>query len=387
MSISRRKTLAVLGGGFICAAGGGAYAVTRMPRTAVAPWAQVNAYEDARMRALSYAILAPNPHNRQPWIVDLGTPGQVTLFADTGRLLPHTDPFSRQIVIGLGCFLEMMALAAAADGYKVTFDLFPEGEDGQALDGRPVAVARFEPGAGLGEPDLFDHVLERRSLKEPYDVTRPVDDATLAALRAAVARGTQVATSNLPEDVADLRMLTVEALEVELITPATYKESVDLFRIGRHEVDASPDGIDFSGPMWEALHLTSLFTRESAMDPEGFAFKSGLDMVNAAASSGMAYIWQVTSTNTRVDQIRAGRDWLRINLAATAQGLGVQPMSQALQEYPEMAALYAQVHERLAPGGGTVQMLGRLGYGPQVPQSPRWPLDAKIRGQETTTKA
>ena len=70
---------------------------------------------------------------------------------------------------------------------------------------------------------------------------------------------------------------------------------------------------------------------------------------------------------------------MRINLAVTALGLGVQPMSQALQEYPEMAVLYDTLHQRLAPDGATVQMLGRLGYGPQVSQSPRWPLEAKIR--------
>jgi hypothetical protein len=46
------------------------------------------------MSALSFALLAPNHHNRQPWIVDLGAAHTVTLYADTGRLLPETDPFS-----------------------------------------------------------------------------------------------------------------------------------------------------------------------------------------------------------------------------------------------------------------------------------------------------
>ena len=50
-------------------------------------------HEDPRMRALSWAILAPNPHNRQPWIVDRSEPNAVTLRVDTGRLLPHADPF------------------------------------------------------------------------------------------------------------------------------------------------------------------------------------------------------------------------------------------------------------------------------------------------------
>ncbi|MEM7321216.1 MAG: twin-arginine translocation pathway signal protein, partial [Pseudomonadota bacterium] len=41
--------------------------------------------------------------------------------------------------------------------------------------------------------------------------------------------------------------------------------------------------------------------------------------------------------------------------------------------------LYADVHQMLASQGQTVQMLGRLGYGPDVPQSPRWPLEAKVQ--------
>jgi hypothetical protein len=92
----------------------------------------------------------------------------------------------------------------------------------------------------------------------------------------------------------------------------------------------------------------------------------------------MGHVWLVTDANSRTDQIASGADWLRINLAATAAGLAFQPLSQALQEYPEMAALYAQVHERLAPRGGTVQMLARIGHGPSVDPSPRWPLEAKI---------
>ena len=92
----------------------------------------------------------------------------------------------------------------------------------------------------------------------------------------------------------------------------------------------------------------------------------------------MGHVWLTTPTNSRRDQLDAGRDWLRINLAATSLGVATQPLSQALQEYDEMAALYARVHELLEPDGGTIQMLARLGYGPDVPVSPRWRLEEKI---------
>ncbi len=377
MTLSRRKTLALIGGGTILAATGAVgYTLTLPPRTALAPWAAAGTYTEPRMRALSYAVLAPNPHNRQPWLVDLRKDGEVTLFVDTDKMLPHTDPFNRQIVIGLGCFLEMMVMAARQDGYDVELDLFPDGTDAKALDQRRVAVARFVPEAGQPDP-LFAHVMARRSLKEPYDTTRPVEQAILDQVLAA-ARETTVAGSVAPEDIADLRMISHEALRIEVETDRTYKESVDLFRIGRREVDANPDGIDFTGPMFEAMALTGTFSREAALDRNSLAYTEGLKAVFANTDTAMGHLWQVTPTNTRVDQIAAGRDWLRLNLAATQAGLGMQPLSQGLQEYPEMDAIYAQLHDRLAPEGGTVQMFARVGYGPEIGQSPRWTVESKI---------
>lgn len=378
MTLSRRKTLALLGGGTILAATGvTAYGVTRMPTSAYAPWAAAGGYADPRMHALSYAILAPNPHNRQPWQVDLRNAGEVTLRVDTDRLLPHTDPFSRQICIGLGCFLELMVLAAAERGYGVDLDLFPDGSDPNALDARPVAVARFVEGGASPEPEMFAHVMARRSLKEPFDVSRMVERTTLDAVLAS-ARTTRVAGSVDPDSIGQLREITHEALRIEIETPRTYKESVDLFRIGSREVTANPDGIDFTGPMFEAMAITGTFTREIALDRDSMAYDQGLAAVMENADTAMGHLWQVTPGNTRADQIAAGRDWLRLNLAATGLGLGMQPLSQGLQEYDEMTDIYKDLHARLAPEGGTVQMLARIGYGPDVGQSPRWPIESKI---------
>ncbi|MEL6808924.1 MAG: twin-arginine translocation pathway signal protein [Pseudomonadota bacterium] len=378
MTLSRRKTLTLLGGGTILAATGvTAYGVTRMPTSAYAPWAAAGGYADPRMHALSYAILAPNPHNRQPWQVDLRNAGEVTLRVDTDRLLPHTDPFSRQICIGLGCFLELMVLAAAERGYGVDLDLFPDGSDPNALDARPVAVARFVEGGASPEPEMFAHVMARRSLKEPFDVSRMVERTTLDAVLAS-ARATRVAGSVDPDSIGQLREITHEALRIEIETPRTYKESVDLFRIGSREVTANPDGIDFTGPMFEAMAITGTFTREIALDRDSMAYDQGLAAVMENADTAMGHLWQVTPGNTRADQIAAGRDWLRLNLAATGLGLGMQPLSQGLQEYDEMTDIYKDLHARLAPEGGTVQMLARIGYGPDVGQSPRWPIESKI---------
>ncbi len=377
MTLSRRRTLALLGGGVILAATTSLGAVaTRQPRTAGLPWSLAGQGEDPRHRALSYALLAPNPHNRQPWLVDLRREGEVTLYVDTSKLLPHTDPFNRQITIGLGCFLELMRMAASHEGQRVTITAFPEGHNDRALDARPVARAIFTPDPAVVPDPLFAHVLDRRSHKEPFDTARPLPSDTLDKL--AVATQGRFGGTIDAEEVAAWRAFTREALRIEIETPHTYKESVDLFRIGRAEVDANPDGIDFTGPLFEVLGATGLMTRKSVLDPSSQAYQAGLDAVYANTDTAMGHVWLVTSGNSRADQITTGADWLRINLAATGAGVAFQPLSQALQEYPEMAAMYADLHGRLAPGGGTVQMLARIGHGPEVAPSPRWPLEAKI---------
>ncbi|MDA4848027.1 Acg family FMN-binding oxidoreductase [Hoeflea poritis] len=365
MSISRRKALAIVGGGTIVAAtaASGLFAATRRPERALAPWSGAGEPMEPRRNALSYAILAPNPHNRQPWLVELEGSNTIILHRDTERDLPETDPHARQLTIGLGCFLELMTIAAAQTGHAVDLDVFPDGESG------PVAVARFRDGAS---PDpLFAHVLERRSCKEPYS-DRAVPNEMITQL------GPLADIRTDPQEVAAIRELTWQAFRVEIFTPRTMQESVDLMRFGKSEINANPDGIDLGGPFLEALMLAGMLSREAQSDPNSTGFKEGVRMYQEMLHATPAYAVLTTPGNARSDQIEAGRRWLRLNLTTTALGLSLHPVSQALQEFAEMKPHYDEAHRLLAEAGHTVQMLGRLGFGPTVPPSPRWPLETRI---------
>lgn len=377
---TRRMFMGIVGGGIVlAAAGGGLWASTRDPASARRPWTEAGRGErDLRRRLLSFAVLAPNPHNRQPWLADLSGENEITLFCDSERLLPHTDPFNRQITIGLGCFLELLAQAAAEEGHRAEIALFPRGEPQPWLDDRPVAHIRLIRNAATGRDPLFAHVLSRRSNKEPYDPARPVAADKLAVI-AAAARVCPIAHTNEPLRVARLRDLAWAANHAELTNPHLLKESIDLVRIGRAQIEANPDGIDLSGPLLEGLSIAGMMSREAMLDPNSATFRRQLPILKEPFDTAMAFLSLTTPGNSRADQIAAGRDYVRLNLAATAAGIAMQPFSQALQEFAEMRPHFAAMREALAVRPAeTLQMFVRLGYGPAIEGAPRWPAESRI---------
>jgi nitroreductase len=106
----------------------------------------------------------------------------------------------------------------------------------------------------------------------------------------------------------------------------------------------------------------------------------------AVLGSAMGFVW-LSGRNGRSDQVHAGRARVRMQLKAAELGLGVHPMSQALQEFPELAPHCARAHQLMlerpapaSPAEETLQMFCRLGYTAEpVPATPRRALNAFVR--------
>jgi hypothetical protein len=380
MAVSRRGFIRVIGGGVVGAAlvGGGLQGCDRMPASAVAPWTGPVGETDPRRRALSWALLAPNPHNMQPWLVDLRREGEILLHIDRTRLLPETDPFARQIVIGHGTFLELLVLAAGAEGYRCEIEYFPQGQPAEGeVDDRPLARIRLQREAASRD-SLFAQIPHRRSTKEPYDA-RPLQPEHARALQAAHRGEPQLTISADPALAAGLRGVTERAMLIELQTPRTLKESIDRLRIGGEAIAAQPDGIELHGPFFWWLSKLGLMTPEKAMTPGTMAYQGGIDYALGWARATPAFGWLTTAANDRISQIEAGRAYVRLNLKATELGVAMHPVSQVLQEYSEMAELQREFLTALGISNGqTVQMLFRLGYSEPVPPSPRRRLGALL---------
>jgi hypothetical protein len=383
----RRQFLRLAGGGAVFAATAPLAACSSaLPPEAIAAWSGPGANEaDLRRWVLAHAILAPHSHNLQSWLVDLRQPGEILLFCDRERLLPQTDPQSRQMMMSQGTFIELLAMAAAERGHRAEVTLFPQGEFGpQAIDGRPTARIRLVADAAARPDPLFQQVFRRRTNRQAYDAARAPDPAALRAIAEAMAPYPEVrAGFTDPRDAAALqrhRAIAAQAWRIELMTPRTVLESFRWLRIGPREIARHRDGISINDPFLRAIDALGLFDRTRAPGPDDTATTSQVEEFDAKIATTPAFFWMVTRGNGRTTQVDAGRAYVRAQLAATARGLSMHPLQQALQEYPEQAGPYAEVHALLqAPRPThTVQMWTRLGHAPPVEPAPRRGLQAHL---------
>lgn len=345
---------------------------------AVKPWSGPPAGErDARVRALSYAVLAPNAHNTQPWSIALYGTDELALYVDRTRLLPATDPPFRQAHVSQGTFLELLVIAFGELGYAADVTLFPEGEySNTEVADRPVARVGVRPSPAARDP-LFSRIVTRRSNKQPYDPTRRPSAAQLAAIRASIAGAEPtLAILEAPEKRARLSRLCTEAMAAEVKDRARNVETAKWFRFSDGEIEAKRDGFGLAHNgvtgfrKWYAE--TFLLDRESAAAPSGSFASSAVDMASDQAGSAPAFGVLSTRENTRRAQVLAGRAYARVALTVEAQGLSMHPMSQALEEYRDMASVKTRFeHEVALAPGGTVQMFFRLGYAEPGAHTPR----------------
>lgn len=389
--MNRSRFIRLVGGGVVFAATlpmTGCSLSSEYPSQAVEAWKGPQSETEPRRRALAYAITAPNPHNLQPWLVDLRESGVITVMTDPRRVLPQTDPFGRQILIGHGAFLELLVMGLAAQGITTDIELWPQGQlsaDLKAWDSRPLARLSLKAG-GASDP-LFTQVLNRHTPKSDYDTQRNVSEDTLSSLIGSVTDRTLRAGGTVRmSDLPALRALCMKAAQVEVVTPRTIMESIDLTRVGPAQILEHRDGITLNGLMVRALDAMGQFDRKAPPAPGSQAYKAMMGRFEGHSQTSMGFIW-LSGKNRRTDQVNAGRAYVRLQLKATQLGVGVHPMSQALQEFPEMAPHYAEAHQLTlkrpapaTPDDETLQMFCRLGY-PKgtVPATPRRPLAAFIR--------
>jgi len=283
-----------------------------------------------------------------------------------------------------GTFLELLDIAARERGLRAEITLFPEGAFGtEKLDQRPVARIRLRPDPAVIKDPLFAQILERHTNRKLYEISRPVPVDAWMAMTQAV-KPNPLRFGFVGTDQADVlsqhRAIAAEAWRIELTTPRTVMESYRVLRVGSAEIEKYRDGLYILDPMVVLLNRVGLFDRSKAPGPDDYASTSQIKDFGNKLASTPGFLWMVTEGNDRVTQVDAGRAYVRVQLAATAHGVAMQPLQQALQEYPEQAKPYADIRRLLdAPQPArTVQMWARVGFAPPVDPAPRRGLAAHL---------
>ncbi len=345
------------------------------------------AEQDIRLKVLSYAILSPNPHNKQPWIINLTGPRSFDLYVDPERLLPATDPYYRQIHIGQGTFLETLAIAASGLGHQVRFDYFPQDMySNTELLHKPVASVELVEQPDIAVDPLFDQLLKRHSNKREYD-NRSLTADEINTLQAF--HGTQndrpLSLVSGPQAQSSFEKILTEGMQIEVGDRARDDETIAMFRFDEDEVKQYRDGFGIAqagvSGFKKRLIETFFLSRNSAeADPTDFG-EQAVAMTRKTAASTATFGWITSTGNSRLDQVKAGHDYCRLNLKTTAMGLAQHPMSQVLQEYPAMLPLQAEFKETFGINAqDTVQMLFRLGRAEPTPHGPRRLVSELVQG-------
>jgi len=297
------------------------------------PWKDWQNANDGPMAPVRAAILAASPHNTQPWLFKV-TDARIELFADTGRYPGALDPYLREQHIGLGCALENLMLAAAANGYHATATLLPGKLQAAPSDPRPELVAQvdFSPAARQNSA-LHAAIPHRHTNRSPYDVGKPVPAEVMDAL------------SGLTSEEAEVKMFLFNS-------ESERNQIVEIIAKANHEVYADPD-VENGSQGWIRWDWSDVQKHGDGLTVDAF----GLPPLTAAfikfrpkrllvkfapRGNGDPYaellratpVFGLIAVRDRYDQeqsLRAGRIWQRAHLLLTSRGVAARPVNEAVE--------------------------------------------------------
>ncbi|WP_457032705.1 Acg family FMN-binding oxidoreductase [Kitasatospora sp. P5_F3] len=311
-------------------------------------------------KLVSAAVAAPSLHNSQPWRFRL-RPESSTLDvrALRERSLPATDPAGRALHISVGAAVLNLRVAARQLGWAPEVWLLPDASDPDLL--ASVELDRHATASSPGTAELFEAIWRRHTIRTPF-TAEPVPPVVLDQLTRAAR--TEGAALHFPDrsETDRLLQLTAEAERRNTTDPEHRSES----RAWIQGPGTPAYGIPAAalGPQDRTGHLPM----------RDFAALRPAEHLPPTAFEGAPRIAVLTTTHDRpVDWLRAGLALEHVLLAATAHEVRASLLHQAM-EWPQLR------WEARDPDLGPehVQMLIRLGYGPEGSPTPRLPVAAVL---------
>ena len=343
-----------------------------MRETYMEPWSPDYAarYSDPRMRLAAAGLLAASNHNMQPWKIrlDASNPMVFYLYADSSRMTREVDPYARQMMISQGTFLDYVAVAGDEEGFRAAIRLFPEGAYDEShlarsMETKPVAaitLTRQRPQHSA----LYDAMFLPDTNREAYKVGKLTGGQISALESLPSPDDVSIRVYQDREHVSAIGQYALRAATTEAGVARVMAESDAIFRANEYQKNNYRYGysVEGQGSSGFMKHMVQgLVTLVPSLNTGQAASRNFIRYTTASVDHTPAYMTIVTANNSRLAQVESGMLTSRLVLTGHTLGLAMQPLSQVLEEYPEMGALYSEFKKSYAPNDGTVQMLLRVG--------------------------
>ena len=313
--------------------------------------------------AAELASTAPSVHNSQPWHFQADG-HTLTLLRDHSRQLGALDPQSRQMTISCGAALYLARLALRAQGFETRVETYPPANAGEASTA-PLATIHVEPGspASPDEVQLVEQARRRHMNRGVFD-PRHLEDEALAAMRAAVQAHGAWLVLREPSEQVGLAVLLAHADALEREDPA-YLEELAAWTTN----SGVDDGVKPTARGGDVgSRGSSLRLRDFAATDETTSAQLPVDHDPPVAEHPLVAVIG-TEGDTVTDWLVAGQALCALLVRGAVHGVAASPLGQVIDLEPARTQLKHELGVL-----GYPQMVLRLGYAPQGPDTPRRPL-------------
>lgn len=327
-------------------------------------------FSDPRIRLSAVGLLAASGHNMQPWKLsfDQSDPMVFYLYADSSRITKEVDMDARQMMISQGTFLEYIRIAGEQQGWHTGISLFPDGiYDEKALlhsmDTKPVAritLSKAQPASSPLYPTIFLPDTNRSAYQQI-----PLTSEQVQAFEN-LSIGQEISVKLFQDDLnlKQIGKYAMQSAEIEAGVTRIIEESTAIFRSNEYQKNKYRYGYSLEGQGTSGLMkhlLQGILTIVPSLNAGDAASQNFIKATRTSVENTPSYAMIISSDNSRIEQVKSGMLYSRLVLTGHILGLAMQPLSQVLEEFPEMKQPYTEFKDIYAPHGGTVQMLFRVG--------------------------
>ena len=319
----------------------------------------IKGLEKDEMEILYLASLAPSGHNTQPWTVRILEPKHWVIGSDKKRWLPAVDPENRELLLGIGAFIENLVIAAGTFGYEVDIQIIPK----NPLD-PDIADLRLKKGKTVDFP--LEKIRKRRTVRSGYaDQEIKAEDLKYVTKHEAKS----CTLPNMPSPHSFyfpnnspkgkyLQEGTIEANRTQAFRDPAQEELANFIRWSNKEAKQyrnglTPESMEIKG--FAGWYVRNFYNLESVLK-KGFREQT-VDILSKQVKTCGGWL-VVTSADSRIPTlIEYGRVFENTLLKIREKMIAIHPMTQMLEE----EAWKNKIAKELGVTG-EVQWILRIGY-------------------------